>query len=249
MDNNTATNVPFPAGTQCFIITIPENDCRATASRFTTEDLVGPTTVLMQERDNMNPMRGCFESHVRAARTALENPECRWALILEDDIAWEQDSEKRHEAFQDATTAANRIDATAEPAIIWFGHMPARPMYRRPDDPPRILVTPEPRYCHAYMPNRAALELIAAMTFQNQHYDIPVASMGTNLAIDPPVCFQRDLPTSNGSTAVYRMLAWLRSAVGYRTFTGTVLMLMRCRVAAASLLQPRLKPRLFGCKH
>ena len=231
---NVGPNVPI----ESCMITIPENAERCRRSVEACRVVGLEPHILEHPRDHDDPQRGCWNAHVAAARHGLSRDMDR-LLILEDDVEWEgTDDAGGRECVERAIRAVD--DAPLGWRVVFLGHMPSRPMWNTRVR--GLVFTPRSRFAHAYILSREGMRALVGKTYeaeerdiqtspfsrlsQRPHVDRIIGDMGHTYAVHPQLAFQRDLPTSNGSTALYRVLAGLRNAVTYRRLARTTERLM-----------------------
>lgn len=71
-------------------ITLRESPERTAAARKQFDARGWQVPFFVAERDQSDPGRGCFNSHVACMKRALANPRVHYALVLEDDVSFER---------------------------------------------------------------------------------------------------------------------------------------------------------------
>lgn len=138
-----------------------------------------PIEFVLVERDAEDPERGCYHSHQRCARLAIERGLQR-VLILEDDATF-QPPEPAH------LRRINRFLRLRDPGVFYLGGILGR-MWRIPwPGVVRCRVTG----CHAYMLSAAACRQLLGMPFDGEAVDSVVAKRFKSYAAFPMLSEQQ----------------------------------------------------------
>ena len=120
-----------------------------------------------RERDTVDGIRGCFQSHQAVCARALEDEDARAIIIMEDDCVFEPARVIGSvvDAFKDAVCAA-RGGVTA----VAVGGIPVRPMggYVQSSLWCRYASW---RWTHCYVLSRAGAMWVKAQRYSGEHYD------------------------------------------------------------------------------
>lgn len=204
--------------TEAVVITIPENRerCEESIRKFREDTGTGAKiTVLERPNDYEDTRRGCWEAHRRAAEHGATNlpPSVERLVVFEDDF----EVETTPEALRSAQLMRAFLDsgAAAPWDVFMMGHAPMRAVTHVADG---VVQCESFAYAHAYVLSRSGMEKVANLRYDGQHFDHRMTSVlrETTFGANPPFFSQRDLPTSNGTGLVYRMLCRARNLIGYR---------------------------------
>lgn len=168
-------------------------------------------SVIINPRDAVSGMRGCYSAHREAAHAALTAGH-EWYAVFEDDVIFSEDAPR---ALPSVASFLN--NGTDGRTLIYLGHLPMAPMHRLspPTEGYALYSADNSRMLHAYIAHRDVAQWFAYRPFCGIHIDAAITYRGgRSAAVVPMIAFQNaNVGTSMTDSKVYVALQYVRNLV------------------------------------
>lgn len=179
------------------------------------------TTIVENERDHEDGLRGCFQSHQKACAEFLVDERLCVLVVFEDDVVFE---ERRNMSVSRAISEAIEGVRGASAQQVAIGGVPVSPLRHRHGAVYATMF----QMTHAYAIGKKGAMIVRDLRFScsgrimrmGDHLDQHMSRALTQAVVFPSVAFQRaaiDATTSHSSSYIYYALTVLRDLVGQRS--------------------------------